>query len=52
MASGRHVTNIEKLTELLLGCLVQRSDTISLDNEERSTIAPGFGAARYRQDGD
>lgn len=36
--SGRHVTNIEKLTELL-GCLVQRSDTISLDNEERSTIA-------------
>ena len=37
--SGRHVTNIEKLTELLLGCLVQRSDIISLDNEERSTIA-------------
>lgn len=37
--SGRHVTNIEKLTELLLDCLVQRSDTISLDNEERSTIA-------------
>ena len=37
--SGRHVTNIEKLTELLLGCLVHRSDTISLDNEERSTIA-------------
>ena len=36
--SGRHVTNIEKLTELLLGCLVQRSDTISLDNEERSTL--------------
>lgn len=36
--SGRHVTNIEKLTELL-GCLVQRSGTISLDNEERSTIA-------------
>lgn len=27
--SGRHVTNIEKLTELLLGCLVQRSGTIS-----------------------
>ena len=37
--SGRHVTNIEKLTELLLGCLVQRSGTVSLDNEERSTIA-------------
>lgn len=37
--SGRHVTNIEKLTELLLGCLVQRSGTIFLDNEERSTIA-------------
>lgn len=37
--SGRHVTNIEKLTELLLDWLVQRSDTISLDNEERSTIA-------------
>ena len=37
--SGRHVTNIEKLTELLLGCLVQRSDNISLDNEQRSTIA-------------
>lgn len=37
--SGRHVTNIEKLTELLLGYLVQRSGTISLDNEERSTIA-------------
>lgn len=37
--SGRHVTNIEKLTELLLDCLVQRSDSISLDNEERSTIA-------------
>ena len=37
--SGRHVTNIEKLTELLLGCLVRRSDSISLDNEERSTIA-------------
>lgn len=37
--SGRHVTNIEKLTELLLGCLVQRSGTISFDNEERSTIA-------------
>lgn len=36
---GRHVTNIEKLTELLLGCLVQRSGTIFLDNEERSTIA-------------
>ena len=32
--SGRHVTNIEKLTELLLGCLVQRSDNISLDNED------------------
>lgn len=27
--SGRHVTNIEKLTELLLGYLVQRSGTIS-----------------------
>ena len=37
--SGRHVTNIEKLTELLLGCLVQRSDKFSLDNEVRSTIA-------------
>lgn len=37
--SGRHVTNIEKLAELLLACLVQRSDNISLDNEERSTIA-------------
>lgn len=37
--SGRHVTNIEKLTELLLGCLVQRSDKFSLDNEARSTIA-------------
>lgn len=37
--SGRHVTNIEKLTELLLGYLVQRSGTIFLDNEERSTIA-------------
>lgn len=37
--SGRHVTNIEKLTELLLGCLVRRSGAISLDNEERSTIA-------------
>ena len=37
--SGRHVTNVEKLTELLLGCLVHRSDSISLDNEERSTIA-------------
>ena len=37
--SGRHVTNIEKLTELLLGCLVQRGDPISLDNEECSTIA-------------
>lgn len=37
--SGRHVTNIEKLTELLLGCLVHRSDSISLGNEERSTIA-------------
>lgn len=37
--SGRHVTNIEKLTELLLGCLVQRSDNISFDNEQRSTIA-------------
>lgn len=37
--SGRHVTNIEKLTELLLGCLVQRSGTVSLDNGERSTIA-------------
>ena len=37
--SGRHVTNIEKLTELLLGCLVQRSDQFSLDSEERSTIA-------------
>ncbi len=37
--SGRHVANIEKLTELLLACLVQRSDNISLDNEERSTIA-------------
>lgn len=37
--SGRHVTSIKKLTELLLGCLVHRSDNISLDNEERSTIA-------------
>ena len=37
--SGRHVTNIEKLTELLLGCLVHRSDKFPLDNEQRSTIA-------------
>lgn len=37
--SGRHVTNIEKLTELLLNCLVVRSDKFSLDSEERSTIA-------------
>ncbi len=37
--SGRHVTNIEKLTELLLGCLVHRSDQFPLDNEQRSTIA-------------
>lgn len=37
--SGRHVTNIEKLTELLLSCLVRRSDKFSVDSEERSTIA-------------
>lgn len=37
--SGLHVTNIEKLTELLLGCLVHRSDKFPLDNEQRSTIA-------------
>ena len=37
--SGLHVTHIEKLTELLLGCLVHRSDKFPLDNEQRSTIA-------------
>ena len=37
--SGLHVTHIEKLTELLLGCLVRRSDQFPLDNEQRSTIA-------------
>ena len=37
--SGLHVTHIEKLTELLLGCLVRRSDKFPLDNEQRSTIA-------------
>lgn len=37
--SGLHVTNIEKLTELLLGCLVHRSDKFPLDNEQRSAIA-------------
>lgn len=37
--SGLHVTHIEKLTELLLGCLVRRSDKFLLDNEQRSTIA-------------
>lgn len=36
--SGLHVTHIEKLTELLLGCLVHRSDKFPLDNEQRSTI--------------
>lgn len=37
--SGLHVTHIEKLTELLLGCLVSRSDKFPLDNEQRSEIA-------------
>lgn len=37
--SGLHVTHIEKLTELLLGCLARRSDKFLLDNEQRSTIA-------------
>lgn len=37
--NGLHVTHIEKLTELLLGCLVHRSDKFPLDNEQRSTIA-------------
>lgn len=37
--SGLHVTHIEKVTELLLGCLVHRSDKFPLDNEQRSTIA-------------
>lgn len=37
--SGRHVTHIEKLTELLLGDLARRSDKYSLGNEERSSIA-------------
>ena len=37
--SGLHVTHIEKLTELLLGCLAHRSDKFPLDNEQRSTIA-------------
>lgn len=37
--SGLHVTHIEKLTELLLGCLVHRSDKFPLDNEQRSMIA-------------
>ena len=37
--SGLHVTHIEKLTELLLGCLVHRSDKFPLDNEQRSAIA-------------
>ena len=37
--SGLHVTHIEKLTELLLGCLVSRSDKFPLDNEQRSAIA-------------
>ncbi|MCI6264624.1 MAG: response regulator, partial [Collinsella sp.] len=37
--SGRHVTHIEKLTELLLGDLARRSDKYSLGNEECSSIA-------------
>ena len=37
--SGLHVTHIEKLTELLLGCLVHRSDKFPIDNEQRSAIA-------------
>ena len=37
--SGLHVTHIEKLTELLLGCLVHRGDKFPLDNEQRSAIA-------------
>lgn len=37
--SGLHVTHIEKLTELLLGCLVSRSDKFPLDNEQRAAIA-------------
>lgn len=37
--SGLHLTHIEKLTELLLGCLVHRSDKFPLDNEQRSAIA-------------
>lgn len=37
--SGLHVTHIEKLTELLLGCPVHRSDKFPLDNEQRSAIA-------------
>lgn len=37
--SGLHVTHIERLTELLLGCLVHRSDKFPLDNEQRSAIA-------------
>ena len=37
--SGLHVTHIEKLTELLLGSLVHRSDKFPLDNEQRSAIA-------------
>ena len=37
--SGLHVTHIEKLTELLLDCLVHRSDKFPLDNEQRSAIA-------------
>ena len=37
--SGLHVTHIEKLTELLLERLVQKTDEFEIDNEERSMIA-------------
>ena len=37
--SGQHVIHIEKLTELLLERLVQRSDKYVVDREERSMVA-------------
>ena len=50
--SGRHVTHIEKLTELLLGGLRATERQVFSRQRGAPRNCPGFDAARYRQDVD